>query len=533
MSRGPGMESCEGSADEDCDGAVDEGCSCTEGASRPCTGPSEGACSAGTQACRGGAWTSCEGAVGPVAEVCSNGVDDDCDGISDDPSFCSCSPVPEVCGNGVDDDCDGETDESPCTTPTLDAGMPDAGMPTPEDAGVVGDPIVEVAAGGRHTCAHRSSGRVLCWGSNYGGQLGDGTTEDRLAPTTVVDLSDAVQIQAGLYHTCARRRDGSVVCWGDNTLGQIGDGTCSNRSVGCPAGADRLRPTPVAGLADAVEIAVGVVHTCARRGDGHVFCWGSNDAGAIGDGTCSSRVGPVSAFGPQPACSGTDRWSPTEVMGLTDAVEITAGGAHTCARRASGEVLCWGGNLPGGISRAFPLGSGGAVGDGTTTNRLVPTPVLGLTGAVQLTTGATHSCALRAGGDVACWGGNFYGGLGDGTTMTRLVPTPVPALADVVEIRASRWHTCARLGSGGVRCWGANDQGQVGDDTFVDLRDGGRVAPTDVVDLVDAASLTTRGNHNCALRRDGTIVCWGQNSFGQLGDGTDTNRPAPRAVRGL
>jgi alpha-tubulin suppressor-like RCC1 family protein len=97
----------------------------------------------------------------------------------------------------------------------------------------------------------------------------------------------------------------------------------------------------------------------------------------------------------------------------------------------------------------------------------------------------------------------------------------------------SRWHTCARLGSGGVRCWGANDQGQVGDDTFVDLRDGGRVAPTDVVDLVDAASLTTRGNHNCALRRDGTIVCWGQNSFGQLGDGTDTNRPAPRAVRGL
>ncbi len=536
MSRGPDSESCEGSTDEDCDGAVDEGCTCTEGASRACTGPSEGACSAGTQTCRGGAWTSCEGAVGPVAEVCSNGVDDDCDGISDDPSFCACSPVAEVCGNGVDDDCDGETDESPCASPTPDAGMPDAGLPdanmepfdtgTRDDSGGVEDPIVEVAAGWQHTCALRSSGRVLCWGDNILGALGDGTTEDRLAPTAVVDLNDAVQIQAGSGHTCARRRDGSVVCWGSNRLGQIGDGTCSTRGTGCPAGADRLRPTPVAGLADAVEIAAGGAHTCARRGDGRVFCWGKNSYGAIGDGTCSSSLGPE--FGPQPARSGTDRWSPTEVTGLTDAVEVTAGGGHTCARRASGEVLCWGSNFPNGRVDGDD-GSGGAVGDGTTINRLVPTRVLGLTGAVQVTAGGTYSCALRAGGDVACWGGNAFGGLGDGTTTTRLVPTPVPALADVVEIRAASGHTCARLGSGAVRCWGANGSGQVGDDTT----SGPRLAPTVVVDLVDATGLTTRGGHSCALRRDGSVVCWGHNEHGQLGDGTTTNRPAPRAVRGL
>jgi alpha-tubulin suppressor-like RCC1 family protein len=157
----------------------------------------------------------------------------------------------------------------------------------------------------------------------------------------------------------------------------------------------------------------------------------------------------------------------------------------------------------------------------------VPTGVLGLTGAVQLTSGGTYSCALRAGGDVACWGGG--GALGDGTTTTRLAPTPVPALADVVEIRAAAGHTCARLGSGGVRCWGGNEEGQVGDDTI----SRNRLAPTGVVDLVDAAALTSDGGHSCALRRDGTVVCWGRNTFGQLGDGTTTNRPAPRAVRGL
>jgi alpha-tubulin suppressor-like RCC1 family protein len=185
--------------------------------------------------------------------------------------------------------------------------------------------------------------------------------------------------------------------------------------------------------------------------------------------------------------------------------------------------------MPNGRSRDYPLGVGGAVGDGTTTNRLVPTRVLGLTGAVQLTAGGSHSCALRAGGDVVCWGSNFTGALGDGTATTRLVPTPVPALADVVEIRAASGHTCARLGSGGVRCWGWNDKGQVGDDTI----SSERLAPTDVVDLVDAASLTAGGYHSCALRRDGSVVCWGQNNYGQLGDGTTTNRPAPRAVRGL
>jgi alpha-tubulin suppressor-like RCC1 family protein len=535
MSRGPGSESCEGTVDEDCDGAIDEGCACTEGASRACDGPSEGACRAGTQTCRSGTWTRCEGAVGPVAELCGNGLDDDCDGLSDDPALCTCSPAPEVCGNGLDDDCDGLSDESPCAAPTPDAGTSDAGTldtGTPDagaiadDASLAGDPIVEVTAGADHTCARRSSGRVLCWGSNGSGQLGDGTTEDRRMPTPVTGLLDAVEIDAGISFTCARRSGGGVVCWGDNDTGEIGDGTCSfPRVSGCPAGADRPVPTPVIGLTDAVGLAVGTHHACAPRRSGEVVCWGQNFAGAVGDGTCSG--GPLPAeFGAQPLCSGRDRWSPTNVLGFMDAAEITAGGGQTCARRSTGQALCWGRNYRTG------LGDGGLVGDGTTINRLVPTPVSDLTDAAHISAGLGHTCAVRSSGAALCWGYNGYGKLGDGTTTSRVVPTPVAGLTDVVEIGAGGGHSCALVADGRVFCWGRNDGGQVGDDT-VESRDGGRTSPTQVVDVADFSSLAVGGWHNCGLRRDGTVVCWGWNRSGQLGDGTTTNRPAPRAVRGL
>jgi hypothetical protein len=338
MSRGPGSESCEGTVDEDCDGAIDEGCACTEGASRACTGPSEGACSAGAQSCRGGTWSACEGAVGPVAEVCGNGLDDDCDGVSDDPSFCSCSPVPEVCGNGVDDDCDGLSDESPCAAPTPDAGLQDGGLPdanmepfdtgTRDDSGGVDDPIVEVAAGWQHSCARRASGMVLCWGANGQGQLGDGTTESRPTPGPVLGLTDAVELTVDSNHTCARRESGAVVCWGANSSGAIGDGTCTTVRSGCElrrTGA--LSPTVVLGLTDAVQIAAGASHSCALRRDGSVVCWGENTEGQLGNGCSLGRDCPVAL---------------TEVVGLTDAVEVRAGGNHTCARQSSGRVVCWG-----------------------------------------------------------------------------------------------------------------------------------------------------------------------------------------------
>ncbi|MEC7523458.1 MAG: MopE-related protein [Myxococcota bacterium] len=127
----PGIEACDGQ-DRDCDGTVDEGCPCSADDRRSCGGDPVGACRAGEQVCVAGEWSACEGAVGPTAERCGNDVDDDCDGVVDDPLLCMCEPVPEICDNGVDDDCDGNVDEPGCR------GGGDAGTDGGSDAGVPG-----------------------------------------------------------------------------------------------------------------------------------------------------------------------------------------------------------------------------------------------------------------------------------------------------------------------------------------------------------------------------------------------------------
>jgi hypothetical protein len=134
---------------------------------------------------------------------------------------------------------------------------------------------------------------------------------------------------------------------------------------------------------------------------------------------------------------------------------------------------------------------------------------------------------------MACWGWNSSGRVGDGSFEDRLAPTAVMGLLDVVRITAGGSQTCALRSDGRVSCWGGNEAGQLGDDTFLSVRDGGRSSPVTVVDLSDATVVAAGAAHSCAVKSDGTVVCWGWNERGQLGDGTTTNRPAPRAVRGL
>jgi alpha-tubulin suppressor-like RCC1 family protein len=145
-----------------------------------------------------------------------------------------------------------------------------------------------LAVGTDHTCAQRASGQVLCWGANHSGQLGDGSAENiRTMPVAVADLTDAVEVAAGNHHTCARRATGRVLCWGSNAVGQLGDGTTM----------DRARPVPVVGLTDAVEVSAGIRHACARRAGGQVLCWGENRHGVLGDGTMMNRATPVAVRG--------------------------------------------------------------------------------------------------------------------------------------------------------------------------------------------------------------------------------------------
>jgi len=347
-----------------------------------------------------------------------------------------------------------------------------------------GDSVSELSTGGNHNCALMSTGGVTCWGSNTYGELGDGTTTDRSAPVGVTGLTSGVAaISTGGGRSCAVMTNGDVKCWGNNYFGSLGDGTT----------AERHTPVYVYGLGAAVSaVSIGYYHACALTTSGGVKCWGRNKYGEVGDGTTNERDIPVdvtgltsgvtaisagSAFSCALMSTGgvkcwgdnqygvladgtkTERHTPVDIPGLTSGVTaIVAAGSYVCALTTSGGVKCWGTNF------------NGAIGDGTTTDRYAPVDVTGLTSGVSaISANYLHTCALTTSGGVKCWGSNVYGEIGDGTTVDKYTPVDVTGLTSgVAAISTGAYHTCALYLSGRMKCWGINENGELGDGTIAD-----------------------------------------------------------------
>jgi alpha-tubulin suppressor-like RCC1 family protein len=355
--------------------------------------------------------------------------------------------------------------------------------------------------------------------------------------------SPVASVAGGVEHTCARRASGALYCWGDDSSGELGDGKPNFRQT---------TPVPVTSIANASSVATGAFHTCVVTSGGGVSCWGFSSFGQLGSAV------PV----------GTQQTTPVAVPGLSGVTAVAAGSEHTCALLSNGTVSCWGANSFGqlgdgtttfrstpqviaGLTGVTALGSGagyhhtcvvrtggnircwgsnadGELGTGTASpQQTTPVSVVGVTGAVAVATGGgggrEHTCALLSGGTVSCWGSNVFGELGIGNVSTdpRPNPTAVPGLTGVTGIACGESSSCALLGNGTMRCWGNNADAQLGNG---DTSGAIQTSPVAVTGLTNVVGIGLGFRHGCAVRSDGRLWCWGGNFAGSVGDGTSTDQ---------
>ena len=357
--------------------------------------------------------------------------------------------------------------------------------------------VVEVTAGNHHTCARLNDGSVKCWGRNNQGQLGlaeltlmlgdePGEMGDKLPRVDLGEGRTAVKIDAGYEHTCAILDDGNVTCWGDDTYGALG---LESGSKVVKLGSGK----------SAVAIGAGVNHTCAILNDGQVLCWGRNDDLQLGAGNPTLGEPPRLVD-----------------LGAGESAEaIAAGEAHTCALLKGKTVKCWGKN------------DVGQLGLGDKQDRPTPSGPVNLGAdntAKALVAGTNHTCAVLNDDSLLCWGSGLFGRLGLGDTMDQVSPSGPIDLGNgkvAKEVGAST-HTCVMLHDGVVRCWGYNAYGQLGIGN-----PSQKNSPADEVKLGEgktAVAIAVHNYHSCAILNDGSLKCWGGNSYGQLGLGDTSNR---------
>jgi alpha-tubulin suppressor-like RCC1 family protein len=295
--------------------------------------------------------------------------------------------------------------------------------------------ITDVAVGGTHTVALGSTGQVYAWGNNYHGELGGAHQSNTPVPVDLPKGTVVTQVAAGDGTSMAVTAGGQVYSWGDNQYGQLGDGSNLQRKT----------PVAVALPKQTKVVAVGTSYnySIALTAGGHVFTWGYNGSGQLGNGFATASEIPIR-------------------VKIPVGVKITAianGGYDALALTSTGTILAWG------------SGSWGQLGDGSRNNSDVPVTVKLPRGVkiVAISAGSQHSLALTATGEVLAWGRNSYGQVGDGnlTSTDRPARVKIPAADHVTAISAGGGFSLALTSSGQELAWGHNTTGQLGDGALV------------------------------------------------------------------
>jgi alpha-tubulin suppressor-like RCC1 family protein len=353
--------------------------------------------------------------------------------------------------------------------------------------------------------------------------VSDDTASNDAAPAIDADPCAAEEIAAAGAHTCARRGDGTVLCWGDNQRGQIG----AEATQVCPSTALGCNPTPtlVADLPPIAELGLGDANTCGLAVDRRAFCWGDNAAGQFGGDA------PPGVYG-----------RAIEVPERHGSIDLAGGETYTCARDGGGVIACSGQNAHG------ELGIGNYV-PSATPMEIPSVEASGLAGGFQ------SVCAIRsADGQVLCWGSNDLGQLDQSSVgQDVLSPVPVTGVTGATAIAVGFRHGCALVPGGYAMCWGDNGDGQLGngaqgspegpstvgipapidalatganhtcvlrDGLVMCAGEGFGVAPVTIDLPAEPIELTAGSFHACARLVDKTVWCWGANAYGQLGDGS-------------
>jgi len=363
---------------------------------------------------------------------------------------------------------------------------------------------ISVDAGNRHSLALMNNGTVRAWGSNTDGALGVGASIDNsLVPIAIGGLTGVSAISAGDGFSLALMNDGTMKGWGENFFGATGSGDNVT---------PQYTPVNVVDLTNVKTISAGGYYSIALKNDGTVWAWGSGYYGQLGNNTVDiPSFTPVQVQGPG------------GVGFLNNVLTISAGQNNTLALKNDGTAWAWGRN------------DAGQIGNGTTTDALVPFQVQGpggvgfLNNVSAVSVGEVHSLALLSDGTVRAWGNNDHGQLGDGSTTTRLTPVQVSGLTNVLAISAGGHFSVALKSDGTVWAWGSGQNGQIGD--------GGspadRLTPVQVSGLTNVLAISAGLDHALALKNTGTVWAWGYNGFGQIGVGTNTDALTPVPVSGF